>query len=86
MVRKRFNAFRCSTEKSMHSIKLKERNENDLVFDVTDGDGVDLIVEVTLFDDGNFNARVGAHHVSEEVRNDINNFLAEHNINYSLEK
>jgi len=70
----------------MHSIKLSERNGNDLVLVMTDSDGVDLIVEVTLFDDGNFNARVGAHHVSEEVRNDINHFLAEHNIAYSLEK
>lgn len=69
----------------MRSIKLTERNGNDLVLEVTDSDGVDLIVEVTLFGDGNFNALVGAHHVSEEVRNDINHFLAEQNIRYKQE-
>ncbi|MFD2968588.1 hypothetical protein [Sphingobacterium bambusae] len=69
----------------MHSIKLTERNGNDLVLEVTDSESVDLIVEVTLFDDGNFNARVGSHHVSEEVRNDINHFLAEQNIRHKQE-
>lgn len=66
----------------MHSITLTEREENDLTLEVSDKHDVLVIVEVTLFDDGNFNARVGSHHVSEEIRNDINHYLAEHKIRY----
>jgi len=53
---------------------------------VTDSAGAVVITEVTLFDDGNFNARVGSHHVSEEVRNDINHFLVEQNIQFTPEE
>ncbi|GEM_PF-1848716 len=70
----------------MHRIILTERNGNDLVLDVTDSAGAVVITEVTLFDDGNFNARVGSHHVSEEVRNDINHFLVEQNIQFTPEE
>lgn len=67
----------------IYTILFKERNENDLLLELTDSDGVTAIVEVTLFEDGNFHARVGAHHVSEEMRNDINHYLAENEVQYS---
>ncbi|GHE31090.1 hypothetical protein [Sphingobacterium griseoflavum] len=66
----------------MHQIKVNERNENDLVLEVIDAEGVTTMVDVTLFEDGNFNARVGSHHVSDEMRNDINHFLATKKIGY----
>ncbi len=67
----------------MHKIRLTARKKNDLVFDVTDSHGATVIVEVSLFEDGNFNARVGSHHVSEEIRNDINHYLVEQKIGYT---
>ena len=66
----------------MHDITLIERKGNDLTLRVNDRNGVTVLAEVTLFDDGNFNARVGSHHVAEEVRNDINHFLAQKKVTY----
>lgn len=66
----------------MHKITITERKGNDLTLDVTDEKGTTVIAEVTLFADENFNARVGSHHVSEEMRNDINHYLAEQKVHY----